>query len=130
MSGYQTILRIRRFEEKCASLGFRIGNPRDGGWGQLEGTDRLAIMPATDKLPIYREDAELFTGTLQQAELWMQGLEWARSYDMMLRLSDEKKRTKAEDKERERQRLAALKAEQRKAWAALSDKDEDEIDLR
>jgi hypothetical protein len=86
-------------------------------------------MPAEGKLPIYTHDAELFNGTISQAELWLRGIEWARSYDMMLRLSDDKKRIKAEDKERERQRVAALKAEQRKAWATLSDKDEAEIDL-
>jgi hypothetical protein len=129
MSGYQTILRIRRLEEKCASLGFRLGNPRLGSWGISEGEDRLAVMPAEGKLPIYTHDAELFNGTISQAELWLRGIEWARSYDMMLRLSDDKKRIKAEDKERERQRVAALKAEQRKAWATLSDKDEAEIDL-
>jgi hypothetical protein len=129
MSGYQTILRIRRFEEKCAGLGFRLGNPRHGSWGSSEGEDRVAIMPAEGKLPIYIHDAELFTGSISQAELWLQGIEWARSYDMMLRLSDDKKRIKAEDKERERQRVAALKAEQRKAWAVLSDKDVEEIDI-
>lgn len=129
MSGYQTILRIRRFEDKCASLGFRLGNPRHGNWGHSEGEDRLAVMPAEGKLPIYTHDAELFNGTITQAELWIQGIEWARSYDMMLRLSDDKKRVKAEDKERERQRVTALKAEQRKVWSALSDKDEEEIDL-
>jgi hypothetical protein len=45
----------------------------------------------------------------------------------MLRLTDEKKRKKFEDKERERQRLEAERLEKRKMFAALSDKTEDQV---
>ena len=47
---------------------------------------------------------------------------------MLLRIADGKKRKKYEDKERERQRLAAERLEKRKMFAALADKSEKEVD--
>jgi hypothetical protein len=46
-------------------------------------------------------------GTLEQLQVWIRGVQWAREYDMMLKLSDEKKRTIKEDAERARQFSAA-----------------------
>jgi hypothetical protein len=47
----------------------------------------------------------------------------------MLRMTDDKKRAAAEDKERTRQQLAKERAEKRKVFAILSNKSEEEIDL-
>jgi hypothetical protein len=60
-------------------------------------------------LPIYSRDAELFVGSLERLEDWLAGVHWAREYDMMLRLSDEKKRTAAEQKEKNRILMRTLK---------------------
>jgi hypothetical protein len=62
-----------------------------------------------DSLPIFSRDAELFVGSLERLEDWLHGVRWAREYDMMLRLSDEKKRSAAEQKERNRQLMRTLK---------------------
>ena len=78
--------------------------PRHGNWGGNEYDDRVAVKPKdADSLPVYTRDAELFTGTLEQLRIWLQGVQWAREYDMMLKLSDEKKRAIKEDAERARQ---------------------------
>ena len=36
-------------------------------------------------MPIYSRDAEVFCGTLEQLDVWLRGVEWARNYDYLLR---------------------------------------------
>jgi hypothetical protein len=48
-------------------------------------------------------------GTLEGLETWLHGVRWAREYDMMLKLSDEKKRARKEQDERNRILLKTLK---------------------
>lgn len=109
MTGYNLVQKIRRFEQRLDQLGMRMGHPRhsNGSWGEV-----LALMPKDeDALPVYARDAELFIGTLEQAEEWLNGIEWARQYDQLLRLSNDKKRARKEQDQRNRNLLAALKAE-------------------
>ncbi len=109
MSGYQSVLSLRRLEADLDSLGLMLCNPKHGGWNGDEYSDRAGVKPKDENaLPIYNRDAELFTGTLEQIRIWLIGVRWARDYDMMLRLSDEKKRTKKEDEYRHREMLRKL----------------------
>jgi len=112
MSGYNTILKVRQLEKECDELGFMMCHPRhynSGDWGQL-----IAIKPKdSDSLPIYNRDAELFIGTLEQLEVWMRGIEWARQYDEMLKLSNTKKRERKEQDQRNRNLIEILKQEAR-----------------
>jgi len=112
MSGYQTILRIRRIEEAVTKLGFMLSNSKHG-WDN-SNPDMIALKPRDDDaVPIYSRDAEIFRGTLEELEVWLRGVEWAREYDDHLRISDAKKRVQGED--RERQRIAEMrKQEQQK----------------
>jgi hypothetical protein len=108
MSGWSTITRVRRLEEQVDKLGFKFKQPRHGDWEQQERS--LALVPKdADALPIYSRDAELFVGSLEGLETWLHGVRWAREYDIMLRLSDEKKRTRKEQDERNRILLKTLK---------------------
>jgi hypothetical protein len=101
MSGYQTVLRIRRIEETVAKLGFMLANSRHG-WDN-SNPDMVALKPRNeDAVPIYSRDAEVFGGTLEELEVWLRGVEWAREYDRMLKISDAKKRALHEDRERHR----------------------------
>ena len=128
MSGYQTIIRFRTLEEKVDKLGFMFSYPKHRYNSDI---DYVALKPKDDNaLPIYARDAELFTGTLVELQVWLTGVEWARNYDSMLRLSDDKKREKAEVKERIRQQLAKEHAEKRKMFAILADKSEEEIESK
>jgi hypothetical protein len=109
MSGYNAIVSLRRLEADVDALGFMLCAPKTG-WGGDDFADRVAIKPKdADSLPIYNRDAELFTGTLEQLRVWLQGVAWARQYDRMLKLSDDKKRAVKEDHERGRQLIAKLK---------------------
>jgi hypothetical protein len=110
MAGYNAVLELRRLEADLDSLGFMLCNPKHGNWSSDNYSDRAGVKPKdADALPIYSRDAELFTGTLEQIRTWLIGVKWAREYDMMLRLSDEKKRAKKEDDYRHAQMLRNLK---------------------
>jgi hypothetical protein len=109
MAGYQAVVSLRRLEADVDKLGFMLCAPKSG-WGSDDFGERVAIKPKdADSLPIYSRDAELFTGSLEQLRVWVQGVQWARSYDEMLKLSDEKKRAVKEDHERGRQLIVKLK---------------------
>ena len=108
MSGWNTIQRIKHMEEAVDKLGFKFSKPKHGDWEQTERS--LSLVPKdADAVPIYSRDAELYIGTLEQLETWMRGVEWARDYDMMLKLSDDKKRSRREQDVRNRQLLQILK---------------------
>ena len=108
MSGWNTIQRIRNIEEKIDKLGFKFSKSKHSEWTDDHGA--LSLVPKDhEALPIYSRDAELFVGSLERLEDWMAGVRWAREYDMMLRLSDEKKREAAEQKEKTRQLMRTLK---------------------
>lgn len=119
MSGYTTYLRYQRIEEQAKLLGFRLANTKHGGWGGKEYQDLVALYADGEALPIFSRDAELFTGTFDQVEMFLTGWVKAQQYDMMLRLTDDKKRKAYEAKEIERQRIALEKAEQKKMWEIL-----------
>ena len=108
MSGWNTIQRIKRIEEEIDKLGFKFAKSKHGDFTELHGA--LSLVPRdVDALPMYTRDAELFVGSLERLEDWLAGVQWARDYDKMMRLSDEKKRTAAEQKERNRQLMRTLK---------------------
>jgi hypothetical protein len=108
MSGWNTIQRIKRIEEQVDKLGLKFKRPKHGDWESEERS--LSLVPKDDDaLPIYSRDAELYVGSLEQLETWLYGVKWARDYDMMLKLGDDAKRAKAEQKERNRLLMRTLK---------------------
>lgn len=132
MSGYETYMRYQRIEAQAKDLGFRLSNPKHGNWGRSDEfgeRDVVALYPNESALPVFSRDAEIFSGTFGQVQTFLSGWARAQQYDMMLRISDEKKRKKYEDRERERQRIAIEKAEQRKMFAILKNKDLKDDDL-
>jgi len=111
MSGYHTVLMVEKIKAKADSLGFMLCYPKSG-WGGSRGEDYVAIRPKDqDSLPIYSRDAEFFCGTLNDLQSFLIGIEWARDYDRMLRVSTDKKRERKEQDERNRKLVAMLKDE-------------------
>lgn len=109
MSGYQAVLELRRLEADLDRLGLMLCNPKNGSWSGDNYSDRAGVKPKdAEALPIYARDAELFTGSLEQIKIWLIGVQWARQYDMMLKLSDDKKRTKKEEQYRHASMMRAL----------------------
>jgi hypothetical protein len=110
MSGWNMIQEVRRIEEQVTKLGFKFGSPKHAGhWSDPGHQDMVSLVPGDECLPIYSRDAEIFTGTLAQVRIWLQGVEWSRGYDMLNKLSNEDKRMAAEQKERNRQLMETLK---------------------
>jgi len=108
MSGWNTIERVRRLEQQVDELGFKFAKSKHSDWSDDHGA--LSLKPKdVDSLPIYNRDAELYVGSLEGLETWLHGVRWAREYDMMLKLSDQKKRASAEQKERNRQLMRMIK---------------------
>ena len=108
MAGYQTIQILRRLETEVNNLGFMFSNPKNGWSNDI--SDRVALKPKdADALPFYSRDAEIFCGTLEELQVWLRGVTWAREYDAMLRLSNSKKRERKEQDERNRQLARLLK---------------------
>lgn len=107
MSGYHTVLQVRRLEEELDKLGLMMCYPRSG-WGTDRGIDLVAVKPKDEEsLPIYARDAELFCGTLNDLRSWIEGVKWSRSYDEMLRITTDKKRERKEQDYRN-QRLVRM----------------------
>lgn len=119
--GYSLILKIRRIEEECHDMGFRLGNPKYGR--DYNSEDCVAVYPRDTELPVFARDSELFSGTISQLDVWLAGVKWARRYDMLTRVSNDSKRKVQEDKERERQRLAKERAEKKRMFEILSNKE-------
>jgi hypothetical protein len=108
MTGYNTILKIRRLEERCSKLGFMLCHAKH----HLNHEDVVALKPKDiDSLPIYSRDVELFVGTLEELEYWLRGIEWSRQYDEMIKVSNSKKREDKEQLVRNRRLFAILKNE-------------------
>jgi hypothetical protein len=108
MAGWNTIDRIRRLEEQIDKLGFKFAKSKHSDWSDDHGA--LSLKPKdVDALPIYSRDAELYVGSVEGLETWLAGVRWAREYDMMLKLSDDEKRTQAEQKEKNRILMRMIK---------------------
>jgi len=110
MTGYNTILKIRRIEEECSTLGMRLAYPKHG-WGNEDRGEILAVMPKDDALPIFCRDAELFTGTLEDLSEWLLGVQWMHNYYSMIKVVDEKRIKKKEDQVRHESLIRKLKAQ-------------------
>ncbi len=108
MTGSAFLRKFRAIEEQAGSLGFKITAPKHFF---DRGHDVVALCPKdADSLPIYSRDAELFVGSIEDLEVWLRGLEWARQYDRMLfGKKHEAARTKREGVERTRQLFNALR---------------------
>ena len=108
MAGWNTIERIRHIEQQIDALGFKFAKSKHSDWTEDHGA--LSIVPKdADSLPIYNRDAELFVGSVERLEDWLSGVKWARDYDRMIKLSDDKKRGRKEQDERNRQLTRTLK---------------------
>lgn len=119
MGSYDTIAKIRRLEKECAEFGFRITKPKHNSsqaiLRHISSLDAIALVPKDqNSLPIYSRDAELFNGTLEELDIWLRGIEWARQYDTILKLSDDKKRKRKEQDELNKKLVQILKGENQK----------------
>jgi hypothetical protein len=82
-TGYDTVQLYERVLEKLNELGLAIGKPLYG-----DNSKQISVVPiqdtVKDSVPVYNREAHLFTGSLEDVENWIDGVEWARQYDMLL----------------------------------------------
>lgn len=107
MAGYGLIRKIKFLEEQLDALGMTWGHNRYGSAGDFG--DTLTVMPKEGCLPHYARDAELFVGTIEGLQIWLQGIEWARRYDTILGLQTEQRRARAEQTEHNKQLMKKIK---------------------
>ena len=111
MSGYSDIQKMRRLEKDANELGFMFANPKNGFYHSQFG-DSVSLIPKDkDSVPVYARDAEVFIGTLEDLNMWLRGVEWARQYDMLLKVSDDEKRKRKEQDIRNKQLVSLLREE-------------------
>lgn len=91
MSGYDTIRLVKYLEQEVDKLGLIITKGQD--------YHRVALLPKSDGIPVYSTTTTLFTGTLEELEMWIYGVKWAREYDQMLfgRKHNERRERKEQD---------------------------------
>jgi hypothetical protein len=104
--GWNTVQKIKRVEAMANKMGFEfsVGSNHYSDLG-----DSIHLIPLGDALPHYSRGAEIFSGSVEDIGTWLEGLQWARNYDEMLRVSNEKKRTEREQVERNKQLLQMVK---------------------
>jgi hypothetical protein len=106
--GWNDLERMKSVEARANALGFEF---TDGGkaWA-IEGVSAsIYVKPKDDLLPLYSRTATFFTGSLEHIDSWLDGIEWARHYDDLLKVSNDKKRAKQEDLVREQHLMKTLK---------------------
>ena len=126
--GWNDLERMKRVEARANALGFELS---DGG-GQFGAFESIYVKPKDDLLPIYSRTANFFIGSIEHIESWLDGIEWARHYDDLLKVSNVKKRIKQEDRVREQHLMKTLKTGQLvtgKILDALGTPKEEEDDL-
>jgi hypothetical protein len=105
MLGFRTYREFIRVHEFANKLGFNFGYPKHG-----YDQEMITLYPLDqENLPIFSRDASLFTGDLEAVDNFLRGVEWARNYDRMLGLSDDKKRERKEQDHRNRELANTLK---------------------
>jgi hypothetical protein len=110
MTGWNTIQEIRRLEVEIDKLGFKFAKPTHTDWTSDHGA--VALVPKElDSLPPYARDAVIYFGSLEGIQHWLKGLQWARDYDAMLKLSDDTKRSRKEQDWRNRNIVNIIKGE-------------------
>lgn len=109
MAGFKTILQIQSLQEEIDRLGFRWCYSKYGRASGREWGEEVALVPKDDEsLPVYSRDTEIFTGTIDELEKWIEGVKWARDYDSYLGVSTASKRQRKEQDHRNQRLLEKI----------------------
>jgi hypothetical protein len=107
--GWDDVQRMKRVEARAEELGFKFSSSANYNYGANNIISYICLKPKEDCLPHYSRDADIFIGTLEEINTWLTGVEWARGYEEMLKLGNDKKRKEKEQVERNRQLLRTIK---------------------
>lgn len=105
VAGWHLLQTFREVEERANDLGLKFAPSRYSGMD----FDTIALIPLDEHLPIYNREAEVFQGTLHDINKWLQGVEWARNYDDLMKVSTNEKRQTAERKFQQREMVKVIR---------------------
>jgi hypothetical protein len=103
---WNTIQKIKRVEALANKMGFEFSVGRGR---YIDSGDSIHLIPLGDALPHYRRGAEIYSGSVEDIGTWLEGLQWARNYDEMLKLGNDRKRAEREQVERNKQLMKTIK---------------------
>jgi len=104
--GMKTIRRLNQVERQALRLGFEFVESIDS---HLRTNDEISLAVIEETLPALRNGEKIFSGNLDEIEAFMNGLGWARWYDIALGLQTDNRRTKLEQKIRNKNLLNSIK---------------------
>ena len=87
MLDYTVYNQIKKFEVQAAKLGFKIVPYK---YSDSTKSQLISIMPVDEMYPIYARDAQIFTGTVEELQSFMHGMEWMKKYLTMVGATNEK----------------------------------------
>ena len=105
MSGINIVHRVQRIVKTAEEMGFALCYPRHG----VSGEEHVGLRPIDDKFPLYGRDDEIWSGSLEQADSFFAGIQFARDYDRALKISTQAKRERAEQNVRNQELVQLLK---------------------
>lgn len=98
---------IKSVEKKANDLGFKFKPYR---FSDSTNAKLISLEPIDDmSYPIYSRDAQIFTGTMDQINSYLHGIEFMKQYLERLNIVSDKKISDAEQKVRNRQLMQILK---------------------
>jgi len=104
-TGYDTLKLLEKVRCTADILGFKLTAPL---YSHHEPT--VGLQAKDTDLPLYSRDAELYCGSLEAIEIFFNGILWARNYDRMLKVSNEKIRVRKEKDVRNRNLIKTIKS--------------------
>lgn len=104
--GYYDISKIRRIEQRAESVGFKFASPKYGGRSDTAIGLRLIN---NEVYPVYSRDTEIFVGSLDDINSFLDGMIFMKNYLAMLKIITDKKVQHAEGLVRQKQLIDALK---------------------
>lgn len=105
VAGWQLFRDFRDTEEQANKIGLKFAPSKYSGmeW------DTIALIPLNEDLPVYNREAEVFIGSLQDIKNWLRGVDWARNYDDIMKVSNNEKRQTAERKYHQRELVKTIR---------------------
>lgn len=103
MSGWTTVSLVHDIERQLDQMGLSMARGQD--------YNKVTVIPKPNMpTTIYTNGTTLFSGTLEELDVWLWGIRWAREYDRVLfgKTHDDKRLRKEQDA-RNRQLVEIIK---------------------
>lgn len=95
MLDYEDYRQVKAFEERVKKLNFEIVPCRyhDAGSSRV-----ISIIPSDDNYPSYSRDAAIYSGTIENLNHFLAGIEWMDEYHQMIKATTQDQVSKLEQK--------------------------------